>query len=126
MASKTAAQQIREAFARAQRRTALVHWLGFTGDGAGSYSVDSSVDPTVGYRVMVLNGTFTCTCPSAERASCWHRAAAATIRANRQAFGLAPDGPAAWQAQPVAVGSTPVDRRAAAARLEAIANLFAA
>src|SRR5262245_12608820 len=92
--AKSAAEVNRRAFARARGRSALVHYLATSVGGFAVYAVGSTDDPDHGYRVTVRDNSYVCTCPSEERVACWHRAIVASVRANRQGFGLEADGPA--------------------------------
>lgn len=84
--AKTAADPVRDAFARAASRLALVHRIHKDAGGAELYAVGSSTNPDSGYVVAVIGGTiFACTCPSEIRPACWHRAAVAIRRANDRA-----------------------------------------
>jgi hypothetical protein len=119
MATMTAAEMVRAAFERARGRSALVHWLDFDAEGAGTYAVGSSTDVEVAYTVRVLDGAFFCDCPSAARPACWHRAAVAQLRASRAGFGLEADGPSAAQERSA-------ERAAARGRMAEISRIFAA
>src|SRR5262245_42489844 len=101
--AKSAAEMTRGAFQRARGRSALVHYLATSAGGFAVYAVGSTADPDHGYRVTVRGSEFRCTCPAADggQVACWHRAIVASVRANRQGFGLEPDGPAPGQAAPL-------------------------
>lgn len=79
---------IRDAFARARSRVALVHFLRRTAAGGELYAVNSSRDPDGAYIVAVVTDqTYVCSCEAAAvgRPACWHRAAVAIRRANDRA-----------------------------------------
>src|SRR5262245_9998290 len=93
MASKTAVEMMAGANERARGRSAAVHFVGRTDGGYAVYSVDSSRCVDTAYSVTVRGHVYRCTCPRAPRPACWHRAAVEQHRADRQALGLAADGP---------------------------------
>lgn len=121
--AKTASEMIRGAFDRARGRRPLVHFLTTNAGGFAVYAVGSTADVDTAYRVTVRDEQFRCTCAAELRPACWHRAAVASVRASRRAFGMPADGPTAEQAAAAAA----LERRArAAAEVDAIAALFAA
>lgn len=96
--AKSAAEIISGALARAQGRTAAVHYLSTSAGGYAIYSVDSSKSVENAYTVTVSPaGQYRCTCPSELRPACWHRAAVHQVRVTRQAWGLPANGPSAEQ-----------------------------
>ena len=93
--SKPTAESIRDAFTRAAARTHLVRFVEVVGQTA-RYDVQSDSDPTRRHRVAVFTEArdrMTCGCPGSLHVACWHRAAVAIVRANREAHGLPLDGP---------------------------------
>jgi hypothetical protein len=95
--AKTAAEMVRGAFDRARGRRALVHFLATSAGGFAVYAVGLTADVDTAYRVAVRGSAYRCTCAAELRPACWHRAAVATVRANRHAWGLPADGPSAEQ-----------------------------
>jgi uncharacterized Zn finger protein len=82
------------ALARAASRLGSVRFLAVSSGGYAVYCVGSSRDPENAYRVTVApDGTYRCTCPSELRPACVHRAAVYLVRIQREAGGLAADGP---------------------------------
>jgi uncharacterized Zn finger protein len=127
--AKTAAEMVRGACDRARGRRPLVHFLAITPAGFAVYVVGSSGSVDSAYRVTVKGDAFVCTCAAELRPACWHRAAVASVRASRQAFGMPADGPTAEQAAAAAALAQrcrSADRVRAAAELDAIGALFAA
>lgn len=58
------------------------------------YLVNSASDLDRAYVVTVTGGDrYECNCPARHHFACWHRAAVATVRANRRAAGLPAAGP---------------------------------
>jgi hypothetical protein len=86
--AKSAAEMVRGAFDRARGRRALVHFLATSAGGFAIYAVDSTADVDTAYRVTVRGAEYRCTCAAEPRPACWHRAAVASVRASRQAFGM--------------------------------------
>lgn len=106
---KTTAEIISAAFARAQGRTAAVHYLHTSVGGYATYAVGSSASVETAYSVTVSPaGHYRCTCPSEMRPACWHRAAVYQVRATRQAWVLPADGPSAEEERAAADTSRPL------------------
>src|SRR5262245_53053198 len=100
--AKTAAELVTGALERARGRSVLVHYLATSVGGDATYAVGSADPVDAAYRVTCKAGEYRCTCPAGDAGRrCWHQAAVYTLRANRCAWGLAPDGPAPGQAAPL-------------------------